>query len=48
MEMTDKAFETLRRGRGEDGELVVKVMVEVTEPPTSSGLSSYAPPVEML
>lgn len=32
MDETDRAFETLRRGRGENGELVVKVMVNVTNP----------------
>ncbi|KAG8873518.1 hypothetical protein FRB97_006661 [Tulasnella sp. 331] len=30
IEDTERAFETLRRGRGDNGELVVKVMVDVT------------------
>ncbi|KAG8906296.1 hypothetical protein FRB99_007165 [Tulasnella sp. 403] len=51
LEQTDRAFETLRRGRDENDDLVVKVMVDVTEtptltPPPSSDriLGSLAPP----
>ena len=35
IEETDRAFEAVRRGRGEDGELVVKVMVNVTQSPST-------------
>lgn len=46
---TEKAFETLRKGKGDSGELVVKVMIDVSSPPTnSSRVVNAAPPVELI
>jgi len=42
LDMTERAFETLRRGRGENGELVVKVMVDVSPAPVA--VNGYASP----
>ncbi|KAG8993379.1 hypothetical protein FRB95_006377 [Tulasnella sp. JGI-2019a] len=48
IEDTERAFETLRRGRGDNGELVVKVMVDVTSPQPASliqnGRATVVPP----
>ncbi|KAG8896746.1 hypothetical protein FRC00_005367, partial [Tulasnella sp. 408] len=44
LEQTERAFETLRRGRGENGELVVKVMVNVTSPESAPRVGTMAPP----